>query len=300
MTEPDARRAPGVRPAGAVFVGPHTPEAFGDYLAGPNHVLPTGGTARFASPRGLRLRQAASLIEAGAGRLAPAGPGAGRARAARRARGASRRAAATRRWRGKITRCRGREPAVPRGAGRAQHQGDPDQPRRSTSTARAAGRDRHPVPQPHARAGPRTALFDLTVGARATSRSTTTTPSRTSGSASGRRSRGARRQGRHPALGGDRAAGRGAVTRRSTSPGGRSRLQRKLKQADRHLRRRADPGFLARAANARDEPARPHALRPQPAPHRRGHVQGLARALDAATQRDPRLAGVPSTKGTLG
>ncbi|MBK7972043.1 MAG: histidinol dehydrogenase [Deltaproteobacteria bacterium] len=36
--------------AGAVFVGAHTPEAIGDYLAGPNHVLPTGGTARFFSP----------------------------------------------------------------------------------------------------------------------------------------------------------------------------------------------------------------------------------------------------------
>jgi histidinol dehydrogenase len=38
-----------VRSAGAVFVGAATPTAFGDYLAGPSHVLPTGGTARFAS-----------------------------------------------------------------------------------------------------------------------------------------------------------------------------------------------------------------------------------------------------------
>jgi len=38
--------------AGAVFLGPHTPEVVGDYVAGPNHVLPTGGTARFASPLG--------------------------------------------------------------------------------------------------------------------------------------------------------------------------------------------------------------------------------------------------------
>jgi histidinol dehydrogenase len=38
-----------VRHAGAIFLGPHTPEVVGDYLAGPNHVLPTGGTARFAS-----------------------------------------------------------------------------------------------------------------------------------------------------------------------------------------------------------------------------------------------------------
>jgi histidinol dehydrogenase len=35
--------------AGAVFIGPHTPVAVGDYVAGPSHVLPTGGTARFAS-----------------------------------------------------------------------------------------------------------------------------------------------------------------------------------------------------------------------------------------------------------
>ena len=35
--------------AGAVFLGRNTPEPVGDYLAGPNHVLPTGGTARFYS-----------------------------------------------------------------------------------------------------------------------------------------------------------------------------------------------------------------------------------------------------------
>jgi len=39
-----------IRNAGAVFVGHTTPEAVGDYVAGPNHVLPTGGTARFSSP----------------------------------------------------------------------------------------------------------------------------------------------------------------------------------------------------------------------------------------------------------
>ena len=41
---------PLVRNAGAVFLGAHTPEVAGDYLAGPNHVLPTAGTARFSSP----------------------------------------------------------------------------------------------------------------------------------------------------------------------------------------------------------------------------------------------------------
>ncbi|PYO31720.1 MAG: histidinol dehydrogenase [Candidatus Rokuibacteriota bacterium] len=40
---------PAVRHAGAIFLGRHTPEVVGDYLAGPSHVLPTGATARFAS-----------------------------------------------------------------------------------------------------------------------------------------------------------------------------------------------------------------------------------------------------------
>ena len=40
--------------AGAIFVGPWTPEAAGDYTAGPSHVLPTAGAARFASPLGVR------------------------------------------------------------------------------------------------------------------------------------------------------------------------------------------------------------------------------------------------------
>jgi histidinol dehydrogenase len=39
-----------IRNAGAIFLGPWTPESGGDYVAGPNHVLPTGGTARFSSP----------------------------------------------------------------------------------------------------------------------------------------------------------------------------------------------------------------------------------------------------------
>ena len=44
---------PAIRHAGAIFMGHHTPEAAGDYLAGPNHTLPTGGTARFFSPLSL-------------------------------------------------------------------------------------------------------------------------------------------------------------------------------------------------------------------------------------------------------
>ncbi len=42
-----------VKHAGAVFLGPHTPEAIGDYMAGPNHILPTAGTARFSSALGV-------------------------------------------------------------------------------------------------------------------------------------------------------------------------------------------------------------------------------------------------------
>ncbi|MCK5680691.1 histidinol dehydrogenase [bacterium] len=42
-----------VQNAGAIFLGHSTPEALGDYLAGPNHVLPTAGTARFSSPLGV-------------------------------------------------------------------------------------------------------------------------------------------------------------------------------------------------------------------------------------------------------
>jgi histidinol dehydrogenase len=39
-----------VKNAGAIFLGQFTPEPVGDYFAGPNHILPTGGTARFYSP----------------------------------------------------------------------------------------------------------------------------------------------------------------------------------------------------------------------------------------------------------
>ena len=44
---------PLIRHAGAIFMGPYTPEPMGDYIAGPNHTLPTGGTAKFYSPLGV-------------------------------------------------------------------------------------------------------------------------------------------------------------------------------------------------------------------------------------------------------
>lgn len=52
VADPEAL-LPHIRHAGAIFMGRHTPEALGDYCAGPNHVLPTSGTARFSSPLGV-------------------------------------------------------------------------------------------------------------------------------------------------------------------------------------------------------------------------------------------------------
>ena len=53
MTNDDENVARQIRDAGAIFLGAHTPEAAGDYIAGPNHVLPTGGAARFSSALGV-------------------------------------------------------------------------------------------------------------------------------------------------------------------------------------------------------------------------------------------------------
>jgi histidinol dehydrogenase len=64
---------PKIRHAGAIFMGHSTPEAAGDYLAGPNHTLPTGGTARFFSPLSLddfvKKSSIISLSESGLRRL---------------------------------------------------------------------------------------------------------------------------------------------------------------------------------------------------------------------------------------
>lgn len=62
VDDPDALLAD-IRHAGAIFMGRHTPEAIGDYCAGPNHVLPTSGTARFSSPLGVYdFQKKSSLI----------------------------------------------------------------------------------------------------------------------------------------------------------------------------------------------------------------------------------------------
>ena len=58
------RWEPALRHAGAIFLGAFTSESLGDYCAGPNHVLPTGGTARFSSPLGVYdFQKRSSLIE---------------------------------------------------------------------------------------------------------------------------------------------------------------------------------------------------------------------------------------------
>ena len=68
-----------VRHAGAVFLGRHTPEVVGDYVAGPNHVLPTGGTARFSSALSTEdFVTRLSVIEYSPEGLAEAGPHVGR------------------------------------------------------------------------------------------------------------------------------------------------------------------------------------------------------------------------------
>jgi histidinol dehydrogenase len=64
-----------VRSAGAVFLGRFTPEVVGDYVAGPNHVLPTGGTARFASALGTEdFVKRMSVIQYAESGLREAGP----------------------------------------------------------------------------------------------------------------------------------------------------------------------------------------------------------------------------------
>ena len=53
MTKRPAAVLPEIKNAGAIFLGRWTPETLGDYSAGPNHTLPTGGTSRFFSPLGV-------------------------------------------------------------------------------------------------------------------------------------------------------------------------------------------------------------------------------------------------------
>lgn len=76
MTKNPRAVAKGIKNAGALFVGKWSPEPLGDYAAGPNHTLPTGGTARFSSPLGvydfLKHTSYLEFTEEGFRRLAPA------------------------------------------------------------------------------------------------------------------------------------------------------------------------------------------------------------------------------------
>ncbi len=69
VTEDPMSLLPAIRHAGAIFLGRNTPEPIGDYIAGPNHTLPTGGTARFYSPLSvenfLKKSSIISMSEAG-------------------------------------------------------------------------------------------------------------------------------------------------------------------------------------------------------------------------------------------
>jgi len=76
IADPDAMSAK-ISNAGAIFLGRYTPEAIGDYVAGPNHVLPTSRTARFASGLGvLDFMKRTTLVRCDAEGLAAIGPAA--------------------------------------------------------------------------------------------------------------------------------------------------------------------------------------------------------------------------------
>ena len=71
------RIATRIRNTGAIFLGPHTPEAVGDYIAGSNHVLPTARSARFSSGLGvLDFMKRTSILKCGPDQLAKLGPAA--------------------------------------------------------------------------------------------------------------------------------------------------------------------------------------------------------------------------------
>jgi histidinol dehydrogenase len=77
MAERAEALADKVRNTGAIFIGAHTPEAIGDYVAGSNHVLPTARSARFSSGLGvLDFMKRTSILKCGAEQLAELGPAA--------------------------------------------------------------------------------------------------------------------------------------------------------------------------------------------------------------------------------
>jgi len=76
LSIPDESLLPGITSAGGVFVGPHSPEAAGDYASGPNHVLPTSGAARTRAGLSaldfVKIISVQQLDAAALARLAPA------------------------------------------------------------------------------------------------------------------------------------------------------------------------------------------------------------------------------------
>ncbi len=77
MTANPHELLPLIRHAGAIFLGNNTPEAIGDYVAGPNHTLPTSGTARFFSPLGVEnFLKKSSIISMSKQGLEEVGPAA--------------------------------------------------------------------------------------------------------------------------------------------------------------------------------------------------------------------------------
>ena len=76
-TEDAEALAAEIRNAGAIFLGRHTPEAIGDYVGGPNHVLPTARSARFSSGLGvLDFMKRTSILKCGPEALRALGPAA--------------------------------------------------------------------------------------------------------------------------------------------------------------------------------------------------------------------------------
>jgi histidinol dehydrogenase len=77
MTADPEQLAANIRNAGAIFIGPHTPEAIGDYVGGSNHVLPTARSARFSSGLGvLDFMKRTSILKCGPDQLRALGPAA--------------------------------------------------------------------------------------------------------------------------------------------------------------------------------------------------------------------------------
>ncbi len=75
LTRENERLVPLVRNAGGIFVGESSPEVLGDYVAGPSHVMPTGGSARYASPLSVNdFLRVISLIDVSASEFRHVGP----------------------------------------------------------------------------------------------------------------------------------------------------------------------------------------------------------------------------------